>query len=264
MSWQLAVPVLLVWVLVAARGVTGQTAATYHHVHLTSPVVSEAVKWYAQHMGCQPIAGRTDGCEAGPVRVMFSSGVARGTNQGTAVDSIGFSFPDLAAKIKEFRTVGSGGDGVRILTPIHEEPGLYKAAALVADTLSTRIEVVEDPEYLGFHHITLKSADPDGALQWYQQAFGGQPSSLKGQKKGLLFGKVWLFVIQAEGPFASTAGRTLDHFGFSFPSLDAAAGDLKKKGIVFQQEPRAVTNGPVAKNAFVLSPDNVRIEVVQP
>jgi hypothetical protein len=75
---------------------------------------------------------------------------------------------------------------------------------------------------------------------------------------------VWLFVIQAEGPFASTGGRVLDHFGFSFPNLDAAAGDLKKKGISLQQEPRAVNDGPVAKNAFVVSPDNVRIEIVQP
>lgn len=56
----------------------------------------------------------------------------------------------------------------------------------------------------------------------------------------------------------------VDSIAFSFPDLDAAAAELVQKGIQFQQAPQAISNGPVVKNAFVVSPDDVRIELVQP
>ena len=263
MTWRRFALVLLVAVCAAPRGVVGATETDYHHVHLTALNAEVAVQWYLRHMGCEPIPSRPDACELGTVRVVFSSGLPMGGSQRTGVDSIAVSFADLAAKMKEFQAVGIGGAGVRILTPMHDEPGLYMRA-LVIDPWGTRIEVVEDPEHLGFHHINLRSANPGAALKWYQSAFGGQAASLKGRLNGLLYGKVWLFVTQAEGQPASTAGRAIDHLAFSFPDLDAAAAELAQKGIQFQQAPQAISNGPVVKNAFVVSPDDVRIELVQP
>lgn len=136
------------------------------------------------------------------------------------------------------------------------------------DPWGTRIEVVEDPQYLGFHHIHLRSVDPDAALKWYLNVFGGQSDSLKGRLSGLRYGSVWLLVARADQgqQVAASQGRSIDHLGFAFPDLDAAAVEMKKKGIVFQTEPRAFTNaaGQNMKISFVVGPDGVRIEVVQP
>jgi catechol 2,3-dioxygenase-like lactoylglutathione lyase family enzyme len=56
----------------------------------------------------------------------------------------------------------------------------------------TKIEVVQDPELVGFHHVHLRVPDPAATLQWYQDMFGGERASLKGRIDGLRYGGVWL------------------------------------------------------------------------
>ena len=99
--------------------------------------------------------------------------------------------------------------------------------------------------------------------------FGGETARLKGRLDGLRYGTVWLLDRHEsiEGrQLAATQGRSIDHLGFAFPDLDAAAAEMKKKGVVFQTEPRPFTNaaGQNMKISFVVGPDDVRIEVVQP
>jgi len=235
-------------------------AADYHHVHLAAPNAEEAVQWYITHMGCSAMP-RKDACLIGTTQLIFANRAPKGGSVGSGVDHIGFSFKDLTAKMKEFEAAG-----VKIATPMREAQGLFKLG-FVEDPWGTRIEVVEDAETLGFHHIHLRSTDPDATLKWYQNIFGGQTASLKGRINGLLYGKVWLLAArQQEGQLAATEGRSVDHLGFAFPDLDAAAVEIKKKGVQFQTEPRPFKNamGENMKISFIVGPDNVRIEVVQP
>ena len=175
---------------------------------------------------------------------------------------IGFSFLDLAAKMKEFEAAG-----VKIVTPMRE--GKLKAG-FVEDPWGTRIEVVEDPESLGLYHVHLHTPDPEKTLKWYHDVFGGQIAKRKlTGLDGLLYGKMWVLATrpaQHELPLGPTEGRAVDHLGFSFGDLDAAAADLKRKGIQFRDEPRAIKNalGQNLKIAFVVGPDGVLIELVQP
>ncbi|HZM92052.1 MAG TPA: VOC family protein [Vicinamibacterales bacterium] len=246
-------------VLVALPGMAG--AADYHHVHLAAPNVAEAVQWYMTNMGCTAM-NRPDACQIGTTQLIFANRKPDAGSQGSGVDHIGFSFPDLAAKMRAFEAAG-----VKIVTPMRDAPGLFKLG-FIEDPWGTRIEVVEDPEYLGFHHIHLRSADPDAALKWYQNVFGGETDSLKKRINGLRYGKVWLLIARVdEGQkLAATQGRSIDHLGFAFADLDAAAAEIKKKGVAFQTEPRPFTNaaGQNMKISFVVGPDDVRIEVVQP
>jgi catechol 2,3-dioxygenase-like lactoylglutathione lyase family enzyme len=166
--------------------------------------------------------------------------------------------------------VGVRGSGVRIMdreSPIHTEPGLFKFA-VVKDPWVTKIELVEDPEQVGFHHIHLFSADPPAALKWYQTAFGGKPARMKGRLDGLLYGKTWLLVTPPAVKGAAlqpTEGRAIDHLAFSFADLDSAAAELKKKGIPLRQEPTTVSDpeGPGMKAAMIAGPDNILVEAVQ-
>jgi catechol 2,3-dioxygenase-like lactoylglutathione lyase family enzyme len=236
-------------------------AADYHHVHLAAPNVAEAVQWYITNIGCTAM-NRPDACLIGTTQLIFANRKPDAGSQGSGVDHIGFSFPDLAAKMRAFQA-----SGVKIATPARDVPGLFKLG-FIEDPWGTRIEVVEDKENLGFHHIHLQSANPDATLKWYQNVFGGVPDRLKGRLDGLRYGSVWMLIDKVDegSTLAATQGRSIDHLGFAFPDLDAAAAEMKKKGVAFQTEPRPFTNaaGQNMKISFVVGPDDVRIEVVQP
>ena len=243
-------------------------AADYHHVHITASAPSEGVRWYEQHLDCEPVADRSDAADCAGVELVFVVQPAIGSTQGTGVNHIGFSYPDLTAKMAELEAVGVRGSGVRMQrfpdgSTLRDVPGLFKLG-FVFDPWGTRIEMVEDPEHLGFHHIHLSATDPAATLAWYQDVFGGETASLKGRLDGLLFDDVWVLVSEAESIPATTQGRAIDHIGFSVPDLDAAAADMRRKGIVFQTEPEVPEGGRTsAKRAFIVGPDNVRLAVVE-
>jgi catechol 2,3-dioxygenase-like lactoylglutathione lyase family enzyme len=244
-------------------------AADYHHVHIAAPSPIEAVKWYAEHLDCEPIAARSNATDCQGVEIVFATQAVLGGSQGTGVNHIGFSFPDLAAKMEALEGVGVGGSGVRLQrfedgAAWRDVPGLFRLG-FIFDPWGTRIELVEDPDRYGFHHVHLSSADPAATLDWYQNMLGGEPARLKGRLNGLLFDDIWLLVSEhEEGRPAPTEGRSIDHLGFVTPDLDTVAADLRERGIAFEQQPRVPEDGlGDAKQAFLVGPDNVRVALVE-
>ena len=244
-------------------------AADYHHVHITASSPSEAVRWYEQHLDCEPVADRPDAADCDGVELIFVVQPTMGSTQGTGVNHIGFSYRDLTAKMAELEAVGVRGSGVRLQrfpdgSTLRDVPGLFKLG-FIFDPWGTRIEMVEDHETLGFHHIHLSATNPAETLAWYRDVLGGEAASLKGRLDGLRFENVWLLVAEhAEGVPATTEGRAIDHVGFVVSDLDAAAVEMRGAGVTFQQEPAVPENGrSAAKRAFLVGPDNVRLAVVE-
>ena len=245
-------------------------AADYHHVHITASAPAEAVKWYTEHLECQPLADRDDAANCSGVELVFVVQPTMGGTQGTGVNHIGFSYADLTAKMTELEAVGVRGSGVRLQrfpdgSTVRDIPGLFKIA-FIFDPWGTRIELVEDSEYLGFHHVHLSATDPEATLAWYRDVMGGEPASLRGSRDGLLFGDVWFLVSEhPEGaPPATTAGRAIDHVGFVVDDLDEAASAFRQHGVSFLEEPAVPENARTsAKRAFIAAPDNVLIAMVE-
>ena len=244
-------------------------AAEYHHVHIAAPSPIEAVKWYAAHMDCEPIADRSNAAMCQGIELVFVAQASLGGTQGTGVNHIGFSFADLEAKMQELEGVGVGGAGVRLQrfddgATFRDVPGLFKLG-FVFDPWGTRIELVEDRDRLGFHHVHLSSTDPAATLAWYEEVFGGMQAQLKDRIEGLRFGDIWLLVsAHEEGSPAPTDGRTLDHIGFVVDDLEFAAGQMREQGVSFEQEPlRPIDGRSEARRAFVAGPDSVSVAVVE-
>ena len=244
-------------------------AAGVDFVQLAVPSPIEAVRWYTQYMECEPSERQADAVNCHGVEIVFGAASTLGGSAGTGVDHIGFSFPDLEARMSELEAVGVGGAGVRLQrfedgSTFRDVPGLFKIA-FIFDPWGTRIELAEDPDYLGFHHIHLSSADPAATLAWYQDVLGGVPAILRGRLNGLLFDDVWLLVSQHEdGVPAPTAGRTLDHFGFVVTDMDEAAADMRERQVVFEEAPAVPDNSRSgASRALLAGPDNVRVAVVE-
>ena len=244
-------------------------ATDYHHVHITAASPSQGVAWYAQHMGCEPLADRSDAADCYGVEVVFVPQSTTGGSQGTGVDHIGFSFRDLTAKMVDLEAVGVRGSGVRLQrnpdgSTLRDVPGLFKIG-FIFDPWGTRIELVEDLDTLGFHHVHLNASDPGATLAWYRDVMGGEPARLKGRLDGLRFDGIW-FLASAypEGVPGTTVERAIDHIGFVVDDLNRAAADLRLRGVTFEQEPAVPEGGRTsAKRAFLAGPDNVRVAVIE-
>ena len=147
---------------------TSALAAEYHHIHIAAPSSLEAVNWYSDRLDCEPLAEQINAVNCQGVEIIFAPQPVLGGTQGTGLNHIGFSFADLEAKMAEFERAGVGGRGVRLQrfedgSTLRDEPGLFKHG-FIFDPWGTLIELVEDPERLGFHHVHLSSADPESRL----------------------------------------------------------------------------------------------------
>ncbi|MBI3836856.1 MAG: VOC family protein [Planctomycetia bacterium] len=254
---RMAVVVLAVAILLrVAPQAMASAAATYHHVHLTATNPGEAVKWYVKNMdGQMTKVGFFDAAGFGKITLIFfqaKEGFAGSV--GSGVDHIGFSYKDLEAKMKQL-----ADSGVEIVSGVQQEgPIKY---AFVKDPWGTLIEVLQDPEIEGFHHVHLATTDPRTTLQWYVDAFGGELARFAGLIPGVRYGDMWVLAKKVDVARAPTKGRSIDHLGWAFADLDAAAVELKAKGVKFESGPFAFGSGKIA---FITAPDGVRIELVGP
>jgi catechol 2,3-dioxygenase-like lactoylglutathione lyase family enzyme len=227
------------------------------HVHLGVPDQPKAVEWYQQHFGGQTMTEGPDRLMFGQTRLVFQKTAMPQPSAGSVLDHIGFSVADLDATMSRF-----AGGGVKITTPARDVAGLFKIA-FIEDPWGTRIEVVQDPQRLGLHHVHLRAPDPAAALAWYVDKFGGKAGKLKGQIDGVEYGDVW--ILAQRGDAVPSAGHAIDHVGFRPVHLDDTIVRLKTKGVKVTSEPRSLTlaSGTTMHIAFIEGADGVRIELVQ-
>jgi len=234
------------------------SAAEYGHIHLAAPDTAVAAQWYVKHFGgtASGFGGDTSSIDRvayGNIPVVFFQREPGEGSVGSGVDHIGFSMPDVAEKMQAIIA-----DGGKSLGDLVSFAGM--TIGFVEDPWGTKIELIDDSDLRGMHHIHLSSPDPETTLQWYSNMFGGESDKFKGVLDGLFYGNVWLLVARARGEIAPTMGRSMDHLGWNFDNLDEAAVMLKAKGINFTMEPRDYRG---IRISFVDGPDGVRIELVQ-
>ena len=211
-------------------------AGDFHNVHIRVPDPPKAAEWYVKSLGAT--AGRA------PQLIFFGKTL------------IEFVKDDLDEQMKVL-----SANGAKIVTPVRDVPGLFKLG-FIEDPWGTKIEVVQDTEQLGFHHVHLSVPDPPNVLSLYQEAFGGERAKLKGRIDALRYGGVWLLAAASaagEKP-AGSAGRAIYNLAWTVPSVDDAVAALKAKGLKVTVEPRSL---PTVRYAFVEDPNGILIEFIQ-
>jgi catechol 2,3-dioxygenase-like lactoylglutathione lyase family enzyme len=245
---------------VPALGLTASSGAaataSYHHVHLNASDPAAAAKWYADNLGGQAKKlGFFSAVGFGKIIIIFFQAKPGFEGSvGSAVDHIGFSYKDIDAKLKELAEAK-----VEIVSGVEQE-GPIKFA-FIRDPWGTLIEIVEDPEIEGFHHVHLAATDPAASLAWYVAAFGGETSRFAGLIPGIRYGDMWVLAKKVKETPAATKGRSIDHLSWAFADLEESAKELKAGGVKFESEPFAFGTGMIA---FVVDPAGVRIELVGP
>jgi catechol 2,3-dioxygenase-like lactoylglutathione lyase family enzyme len=249
--------------LAAFSGAAAAQTFPYDHIHLNVPDPSAAANWYEKNFGARRTTEGPDRLMLGSTRLLFIKKADAKPSSGGAIDHLGFSFPDLDRKMKELEAAG-----VKIVAQPREVAGVIKFA-FVEDPWGTRIEVVEDPELLGLHHLHLRGPNPDDTFNWLLAKFGGERAKLKGRIDGIKysskgFSDVWILV--AQGDAEPSEGRAIDHVGWrSTGPLAKTIDDLRGKGVTVLTEPRPLTlpNGPGVNFSYVAGPNGTKIEIVE-
>jgi len=244
----------------AVMGQPSQIAPIVDHIHLLVPDQAAGVAWYQKNFGGQPMTEAPDRLMFGDTRLIFLRS-ANGNAQpsaGSAIDHIGFSVPDLDAKLKQLEAAGA-----KIVNPARDVPGLFKLA-FVDDPWGTRLEVVQDADKLGLHHVHLRGPDPNAVLAFYKEKFGGETGKLKDRIDGIKLSDVWIVV--QRGDAVPSEGHAVDHFGFrTTADLTTKVNEYKGAGVKFTTEPRPLklASGVSVNYAYLEGPNGAKVELVQ-
>jgi lactoylglutathione lyase len=227
------------------------------HIHLNVPDQAKGVEWYQKNFGGQPMTEAPDRLMFGDTRLIFLRNDKGQPSTGSALDHLGFSVADLDAKMKELEAAG-----VKVATPAREVEGLFKLA-FVEDPWGTRIEVVQDPDRLGLHHVHLRTPDPTATLAWYKEKFGGETAKLKDRIDGVRYSGVW--ILAQRGDATPSEGHAIDHIGWRTNDLNAKTTEYKGEGVKFTTEPRPLklASGVIVNFAYLEGPSGAKIELVQ-
>jgi catechol 2,3-dioxygenase-like lactoylglutathione lyase family enzyme len=236
----------------------------YDHIHLNVPDPAVASVWYEKNIpGGRRITEAPDRIMYGSTRLMFLRSATAKPSAGSAIDHIGFSVTDLDAKMKEWEAAG-----IKVTTPVRDVPKLFKLA-FIEDPWGTRIEVVQDAELLGLHHVHLRAPNPEESITWLLDKFGGNRQQLKGMLDAVRydydgFSSVWVLVQKGEAE--PSQGRAIDHIGWrSVGPLADTMNALRAKQVQVTSEPRPLNlpNGPSINYSYVAGPAGARIELVE-
>lgn len=238
-------------------GQQAQIMPVLDHIHLNVPDQAQGVAWYQKNFGGQPLTEAPDRLMLGDTRLIFLKNDKGQPSSGSALDHLGFSVPDLDAKMKELEA-----GGVKIVNPVRDVQGLFKLA-FVEDPWGTRIEVVQDSEKLGLHHVHLRGPDPAALLAWYKEKFGGDVGKLKDRIDGVRYGGVW--ILAQRGDASPSEGHAIDHIGWRTNDLNAKTAEYKGQGVKFTTEPRPLrlASGVMVNFAYLEGPAGAKIELVQ-
>jgi catechol 2,3-dioxygenase-like lactoylglutathione lyase family enzyme len=258
--------ILSVFACFALGAFTGSATAQtfpYDHIHLNVPDTAAAATWYEKNFGARRSPEGPDRMMLGSTRLLFIKKADAKPSSGSAVDHIGFSFANVDAKMKEFEAAG-----VKIVTPVRDVPGLFKLG-FVEDPWGTRIEVVEDKDLLGLHHIHMRGPNPDEVFTWLLAKFGGQRAQLKGRIDALKysapgFSDMWILV--QKGDAEPSEGHAIDHISWrSTGALAKTIDGLRGQGVTVLTEPRplSLANGPAINFSYVAGPAGAKIEIVE-
>jgi catechol 2,3-dioxygenase-like lactoylglutathione lyase family enzyme len=77
------------------------------------------------------------------------------------VDAVGLSYTDLDARLKLLE-----GSGAKVVQAPKNVTGMGRMA-VIEDPWGTKIELVQDPKLLGFHHARVMATDPDAMRKWF-------------------------------------------------------------------------------------------------
>ena len=261
--------VLVVGTLALAPCPVGAQGGAFHHVHPNVSDTRAAAAWYGIHFGADEVA-ITAGFETavfGETLVRFREGAPRPRSPLASIDHIGFSVLDVDATLAAVT-----GAGATVVRESNELQGIR--FAFIEDPWGHKVELLADPDLIGFHHLHLNAADPKAMVGWYADVFGGVPERFVEVLDAVRFpadserktagSEMWLIVTpNPSSGLPDTSG--IDHVSWSFPEADYGAvfERIKALGIPILVGPQPSVGDWGNDIMFIEAPGGVRIEITE-
>ena len=250
--------------LAAVAGAQTPGMLPYDHIHLNEPAAEASAWWEKNIPGGRRITESPNRIMYGAVRLMFLGATSTGGSQGSVIEHLGFSVPDLDATMKDLATINT-----KVIEPTKSVPGLFKTAT-IESPWGTRVQLVQDPDLIGLHHVQLRMADPEAGYAWLLDKFGGERSKIKGQMDSVKYpgtgGFTTVYIVIVKGDSVPSQGRVIDHIGWrSTATIAETKAMLEGKKVELTSQPRPLTlpNGPPINYFYVAGPSGTRIELVE-
>ena len=132
----------------------------YDHIHLNVPDTAAAANWYEKNFGGKRITEAPDRIMYGSTRFMFLQKRRRQAERRQRHRSHRLLGRRSRRQDEGVRSRPASRSRRRCATC----PG-SSSSAFVEDPWGTRIEVVQDPELLGLHHIHMRGPNPDEGVR---------------------------------------------------------------------------------------------------
>ena len=198
-------------------------ACRFEHLALNASDPAAAAAWYARHFGGTPIDGgpatsaTTFRAGAGTARLRWRQTEAPGPSMGTGLDHSGWSVEDL----DDVHAAVLADGASEFWEPRHFGPAkLY--ISFVIDPWGAKIELLEDADHLGFHHVHILGPDPEQDRAWLLDHAPGEAETFKGMLLAVNYGAMRVLFRQTDDDLEPTAGRAIDHLAWT--SGTAAGG----------------------------------------
>jgi catechol 2,3-dioxygenase-like lactoylglutathione lyase family enzyme len=251
-----------------AAGVAAAYAQTktipFDHIHLNEPAAEASQWWETNIPGARRITEAPNRLMYGAVRLMFLSPQSSGGSDGSVIEHLGFSVPDLDATMRSLAAINT-----KVIEPAKDTPGLYKSA-MIESPWGTRVQLVQDRELIGLHHVQLRAPDPEAAFTWLLDNFGGERTKMKGQVDSVRYagvpGFTTVYILAVKGQSVPSQGRAIDHIGWrSMGTINATKATLEGKSVQLTSQPSPLNlpNGPSINFFYVAGPAGARIEIVE-
>jgi len=143
-----------------------------------------------------------------------------------------------------------------------------------ASSTSAQLLAAKDgPIVYGHHHLNV--SDMDAAKKFWVDALGGVLVIVGPEKREIIKFPNALMLLRAQKPTGGSKGSTVDHIGFSVKNLRQVVDRVKAGGyrmvtsseappnVKVQDDIGIVEGGPVSGIAYVMAPDDTKVELVE-
>ena len=200
----------------------------YGHHHIAASDIPAHLKFFADTLGGTRIKfgpQQVDVVKFPNVFIFFRNQKPTGGSEGTTVNHIGFSVPNLR-QAKE-RLGNAGYPITEINEPVNQNVPQPNHAFVIGPD-NVLVELIENKEQttpIALHSVQF--VGPIEMRDWYVKVFGAKP--LPGPAAGLP--GVVLNFSRSREPVIGTTGRSIEHIGFEVKDLEAFCKKLEAMGI---------------------------------
>ncbi len=187
-----------------------------------------AAAWYARHFGGALIDDEAAEGDRGLAVARFGAGAGTtdlhwrhadtpGPSIGTGLDHSGWSVENL----DRVHAAMLGDGATEFWEPRHFGPAkLY--ISFVTDPWGAKIELLEDADHPGFHHVHILGPDCEEDRAWLLEHVPGPAETFKDVLLAVNYGTMRVLFRQTDEELEPTAGRAIDHLAWT--SANAGSG----------------------------------------